>query len=349
MKNSWIVKGNEWWITDPPSNDKLNNSIYVIKHKEILGFYLLEKQEKFDFPYKIYDLENNFIDRIIKSYKSFDSNMGILLYGIKGTGKSVTAKMVCNKLHLPAVLIENDVKDLIGVEEFINNIPQEFVLFIDEYEKKYGYNDDAMLSIMDGSSSSKYKRLFIFTTNSIYVNDNLLSRPSRIRYIKKYGSLDLSIINEIIDDTLQIKDKKNDIIKFCNQLQIVTVDILKSIISEVNLFNESPQSFEDIFNVNKSIQKYDVYEIDEVGNFELLFRDASCNIDEIMYSFFSVEYDRDKTLNINETNVGQIIKSLNTDTIKISIKIDEEDNKNPIITKLLKNKSEYKTLKFIKN
>ena len=217
MKSSWIVKGNEWWITDPPSSNKLNNSIYVIKHKEMAGFYLLEKQEKFDFPYKIYDLENNFVDRIIKSYKSFDSNMGILLYGIKGTGKSVTAKIVCNKLHLPVILIEGDVKDLVGVEEFINNIPEEFVLFIDEYEKKYGYNDDAMLSIMDGSSSSKYKRLFIFTTNSIYVNDNLLSRPSRIRYIKKYGSLDLSIINEIIDDTLQIKDKKDDIIKFCNQ------------------------------------------------------------------------------------------------------------------------------------
>ena len=348
MKNSWIVKGNEWWITDPPSSDKLNNSIYVIKHKELLGFYLLEKQEKFDFPYKIYDLENNFIDRIIKSYKSFDSNMGILLYGIKGTGKSVTAKTVCNRLHLPVILIEGDVKDLVGVEEFINDIPQEFVLFIDEYEKKYGYNDDAMLSIMDGSSSSKYKRLFIFTTNSIYINDNLLSRPSRIRYIKKYGSLDLSVINEIIDDTLQIKDKKEDIIKFCNDLEIVTVDILKSIISEVNLFNESPQTFEDIFNINKSIKKYDIYEIDEVGNFELLFKDVSCNINEIMYSFFSVEYDRDKTLNINDTSIGQIIKSINIDTIKVSIKIDEEDKKNPIIAKLLKKKSEYKILKFIK-
>ena len=348
MKSSWIVKGNEWWITDPPSSNKLNNSIYVIKHKEMAGFYLLEKQEKFDFPYKIYDLENNFVDRIIKSYTSFDSNMGILLYGIKGTGKSVTAKIVCNKLHLPVILIEGDVKDLVGVEEFINNIPEEFVLFIDEYEKKYGYNDDAMLSIMDGSSSSKYKRLFIFTTNSIYVNDNLLSRPSRIRYIKKYGSLDLSIINEIIDDTLQIKDKKDDIIKFCNQLEIVTVDILKSIISEVNLFNESPQSFEDIFNINKSIHKCDVYEIDELGNFELLFRDVSSNIDEIIYSFFSYEHDRDRTLNINEINIGRVIKSLNVDTVKILIIIDEEDKKNPIITKLLKNKSEYKTLKFIK-
>ena len=347
MKNSWIIKGNEWWITDPPSSNKLNNSIYVIKNRDPLGFYLLEKEKQFDFPYKVYDLENNFIDRIIKSYMTFNSNMGILLYGIKGTGKSVTAKTVCNKLRLPVILIEGDVKELIGVEEFINNIPQEFILFIDEYEKKYGYNDDAMLSIMDGSSTSNHKRLFIFTTNSIYINDNLLSRPSRIRYIKKYGSLDLSVINEIIDDTLEFKDKKDDIIKFCNQLDIITVDILKSIISEVNLFNESPQSFEDIFNINKSIKKYDIYEVDEQGNFELIFREVSSNIDEIIYSFFSSEYDRDKTLDVNEIKIGQIVKSINRDTVRVLIKIDEEEE-NPIFSKLLENKTEYKTLKFIK-
>lgn len=348
MKNSWIIKGNEWWITDPPSSDKLNNSIYVIKHKEISGFYLLEKEEEFNFSYKIYDLENNFIDRIIKSYKTFDSNMGILLYGIKGTGKSVTAKTVCNKLNLPVILIENDVKDLTGVEEFINNIPQEFIVFIDEYEKKYGHNDDAMLSVMDGSASSKHKRLFIFTTNSIYINDNLLSRPSRIRYIKKYGSLESSIIDEIIKDTLLYQDKKEDIVNFCNTLNIVTVDILKAIISEVNLFNESPQSFEDVFNVSKSINRYDVYEIDEQNNFELLYKDVSSNIEDVIYSFFSAEYDHEKTLQINKFNIGIIIKAINKDTITILISIDEEDKKNPIVAKILKNKSEYKTLKFIK-
>ena len=71
---------------------------------------------------------------------------------------------------------------------------------------------------------------------------NLFSRPSRIRYMKKYSSLGSNEINEIIDDSLIHVDKKESIIEFCNQLNIITIDILKSIINEVNLFNESPQS-----------------------------------------------------------------------------------------------------------
>jgi len=355
MERVWIKNGKEMWITDPPSQDKLDNKIYVVKNHEIKGFYLEEKQNSFDFPYKVYGIENNFIDRVIKAYDQSKNNLGILLYGIKGTGKSVTAKMICNKLNLPVILIESkfDIESK-SVDEYVNSIPQELIIYIDEYEKKY-QDSDSLLSIMDGSNTSIYKRLFLLTSNNLDMSYNLFSRPSRIRYMKKYSSLGLKEINEVIDDSLIYKDKKESIIEFCNQLNIITIDILKSIINEVNLFNESPQDFSEIFNVNKAIVVYDIYEINYSNNSKkLIFTDVSSNIEEISLSFISHgNYNYERDLQINGKIYGSIIAMIDYETFKISVDkpSDEDDDFIDSIRKKTRKKTskdEIKILKFTK-
>ena len=47
------------------------------------------------------------------------------------------------------------------------------------------------------------------TTNNLSVNENLLSRPSRIRYLKEFGNLSLDAINNYLDDNLSKENYKH--------------------------------------------------------------------------------------------------------------------------------------------
>ena len=49
--------------------------------------------------------EDELINRTITSFKSHNKNFGLVLKGLKGTGKTVTAKQICNKLNLPVILV----------------------------------------------------------------------------------------------------------------------------------------------------------------------------------------------------------------------------------------------------
>jgi len=143
------------------------------------------------------------------------------------------------------------------VQGFLNSITQNITIFIDEYEKIFG-DSSAMLTIMDGALNSSYRRLFLLTTNQLHVDKNLIQRPSRIRYLKKFSDLKPAVIEEIVDDLLENKSFRSACIQFMSSLEVITVDIVKSVLNEVNMHNEQPSEFEDIFNVKKIKGKYNV-------------------------------------------------------------------------------------------
>ena len=94
----------------------------------------------------------------------------------------------------------------------------------------------------------------------------MLSRPGRIRYVKTYGNLPLDTIMEIIDDKLTRKKYKDSLIKFISKLDVITVDIVSSLVNEVNIFDEDPSVFAPFFNVKTSIPKNDVYKLVQSKN-----------------------------------------------------------------------------------
>ena len=134
-----------------------------------------------------------------------------------------------------------------------------------------------ILSIMDGVAMSNYRRVFILTTNDNYINDNMLNRPSRIRYVKKYGNLELSVVEEIISDILKYPKYKEDLIDVLRQFTIVTIDLVVSIINEINIHNEPASQFADIFNV-------------EFSSKNMMLFDQS---DQKILAYFEFEYRRD--------------------------------------------------------
>lgn len=63
----------------------------------------------------------------------------------------------------------------------------------------------------------------------------MVGRPSRIRYVKEFGNLDLKVVNEYLDDALQVPEARQDLLDFIDSLTISTIDILKTIVNEVNI------------------------------------------------------------------------------------------------------------------
>ena len=78
------------------------------------------------------------------------------------------------------------------------------IFFFDEYEKEFKNSSD-VLSFMDGTYNSIYRKVFLLTTNELNVDPNLLGRPSRIRYKKSFSNLSEEVTREILNDILEDK------------------------------------------------------------------------------------------------------------------------------------------------
>ena len=260
MNNQWVQSANNFYIREVSQNvEKLHPAIYKLEQNPMTGeLYLSQVLDKYEFPYKIYGIETKFIERVKKTYANTTGNLGILLNGIKGTGKTVTSKQICNELGLPVIIIHTRFD---GIPNFINDIQQNVVIFVDEFEKIYTDRDHSVLTIMDGAMDNGFRKVFLLTTNELYVNDNMIQRPGRIRYLKKYKDLPIDVIEEIVDDKLIHTELRKETVAFISQLETITVDIVKAVVDEVNIHQEDPKAFKDVFNVKTIDSKYNVYEL----------------------------------------------------------------------------------------
>jgi hypothetical protein len=69
--------------------DNLPVGVYKIELNEKLNeIYIQHQYDKFVFNHKIYEMESEFINRVILTYQQTSGNLGVLLNGLRGTGKN---------------------------------------------------------------------------------------------------------------------------------------------------------------------------------------------------------------------------------------------------------------------
>lgn len=229
-----------------PMPGGLNKGVYSLKYDEMRGFYL-HVEEPFTFPDKMYGDDDDIIRRAITKFNSIDRNLGVLLTGLKGSGKTLTAKKLCVESGLPVIIIPKYYEGPAFIEFMTSSELGSCVVFIDEFEKLY-YGDcgdgqisrgsDDMLRILDGPYTTH--NMFVFTTNTDMINECLINRPSRIFYRKNYGSLGNEVVRAVAEDMLADRSYVDDLINTCSILPFVSFDILTSLINESNLFGERP-------------------------------------------------------------------------------------------------------------
>ena len=121
----------------------------------------LEKiDDTFTFKFKIYDLDcEDIMARVIKTWTSelfaaSNKNLGVIFNGLKGTGKTIAAKLLCNRIGLPVIVISQPLE---GMLEFIQSLCFESIILIDEAEKTFNEERDVLLKMIDGVYNNQRK------------------------------------------------------------------------------------------------------------------------------------------------------------------------------------------------
>ena len=254
----WMNTGNSYSQIDP--NFEVTQTLPVgVYNLELtmFGWKLFKFADNFVFPYKLYSLENEFVDHVLKTYENTIGNLGILLNGTKGTGKTVTAKILANRFNLPVIVLKSMGDRNQSMIEYLSSLNCDCILFMDEFEKNFKEEDSTVLQIMDGVYNSNHRKIFLLTTNNMSINENLVGRPSRIRYVKHFGNLSMDTVNEYLDDALECTEAREEILEFVDSLTISTIDILKTIVNEVNIHGmEGLRRAKNYFNVQTNEYYY---------------------------------------------------------------------------------------------
>lgn len=199
-------------------------------------------------------------------------NTGVLLTGVKGSGKTMLSrylsKILLEKEKIPTIIVGKVVnEDNVGeFVKFMNKIDSTVMVLFDEFEKNFSEDvQPFLLSLFDGISGGI--KLYVLTMNDVWkINSYMINRPGRMYYHFNYNGLEKEFILEYLQDNLNNKDLVSETVEqidatFKNSF---TVDMLQTVVEEMNRYQEQ---FKDVVQ-HLNVDVKDVgYEVDlYVGN-----------------------------------------------------------------------------------
>lgn len=234
--------------------------VWKLSCAQYVGFYLEETEIKLSHG-KIYGDAQDIADHVAEAFEKNDpnKNLGVLFSGEKGLGKTLTTRLILEKFY--------DKKPIIIISEYINGMADFIskfkgcVILMDEFEKFTGGNTDSedensltkqesLLSIFDGNTGCS-GNLFLLTVNNTYkLNENLKSRPGRMRYHYKFTSENATVVRNYCNDNLNNKEIIEDVVETLGSAGFVSMDILSSFVDELNKFpDKKPSEVLKYFNI----------------------------------------------------------------------------------------------------
>jgi len=290
----------------------------------------LEDAEDFRIPNKVYDVNSGMRKDIKKAFESYDKNLGVLLTGNKGQGKSLNAKLLCKEMGIPTILVNKSIPKDVNFVRFFNGIKQNYCFFVDEFEKLFAdkgrtnenkdyHEQDVFLSFMDGVLTNEHKVLFLLTTNDS-VSEYFINRPSRVKFLQEYDELSEEIFNMIVNDKLEDKSFREDLEDNVSLINL-NIDLLISIVEDINLFNRPFSEFKEIYNYKLEQYKY-----------EMCFIEGGV---EKFQGFFTCKKKiKSDTTYINGYSVNQMIKFTKGEIVFTSHKWSEDEKGDDIQTEV---------------
>lgn len=223
--------------------DNLPAQFYTVRFSERSGFFL-EKTQEIAVTEKVYGVHEAKVNKILAAFGAAERNLGVILSGEKGIGKSLSAKMLAEKAYkagYPVILVTSFIP---GVSDFLAEIEQEALILFDEFDKtfcgKKEHEGSALdpqtetLTLFDGVNPGK--KLFVITCNELRkLNDYLVNRPGRFHYHLRFEFPVDEEVREYMTDKLDAEyhNEIEKVVSFSHKVSL-NYDCLRAIAFELN-------------------------------------------------------------------------------------------------------------------
>lgn len=292
---SEFIKVGERIINKPTGldYDLVNGKVYNLKWDRYNGVSYFEEDGSLSLPAKVYATKSDdiFIKRVNTYFqKTSKLSTGVMLSGIKGTGKTVMAKVIAKNSNLPIIVVDEDYPTG-RINDFFRKFETPVTIIFDEVDKHW--DTENLLGWLDGVQTNA-KKLVLFTCNNEdRVNDYLKDRCSRVRYIRHFEANDNArFLREILRDKGIAEDNIENTYTFIvNNFGLLSIDNILSFIDEKLLLPEL--SNEEIFNdMNISSKRGKKNIVEETSDYE----NEENEDDDWLYDDDEEEYEEDESL-----------------------------------------------------
>lgn len=255
-------------LSPSPIAEKLPPKVYRACFDPQTGTIFVEHlYDKFVLPEKIYgSIHHQRVKRVLEHHKTTKNSLGVLLMGLKGTGKTLLSFLICNKLlekgH-PVIYFDTPIPAFVArhLIEFIDD----GVFLLDEFGKLFkafasegdGHGVDAQSQLLTAFSDRNLSRRMILVTDNNESNllYELRDRPGRFHYRFMYARLPNSAIEERVD--ADITDPEQALmLKYYGFYQEISMDCLDAAVGLMKEVNDVDTWLEQISWINVPVMRF---------------------------------------------------------------------------------------------
>ncbi len=260
----YLKHGNAWSLT-PDSKMDVRDSLppgnYTFCRNPMTGEYFLEESEPFVIPTKLYGKTVQWSDRILSTFRTETNQVGVLLSGVKGSGKTLLSKYVSFASGLPVLIVNSPFSD----ERFmrtVQGITQRAVILFDEFEKLYDREaQEKILTLFDGVYTATNKIMILTCNDRHSVREYFHNRPGRLRYSIEFGSLSAEFIEEYCLDNLKEHSLLGEILKLSVSCDEFNFDMLQALVKELNTYGGTVEEAVEILNVKPISRTKEIWDV----------------------------------------------------------------------------------------
>lgn len=215
--------------------------VYELKWDNWDSIAYLDMGSSISLPTNMYETNSDkkFINKILNHFnKTTKNTTGVILTGLKGSGKTVMSKNIAVSSKLPIIIVSSDFPTR-HLNKFFSRFSEaEVCVIFDEVDKnERAWNTEDLLGFLDGINATSKKLVLLTCNSNSKMNDFIMNRCSRIRYYKEFTKLDRNAVTEIVNSKIEDKSETTPVVDFImDRFDIISYDNISSFVEELNQY-----------------------------------------------------------------------------------------------------------------